>query len=417
MISKIGHQNFAIQKTKLHSSQKKSNQKASVSFEGESQKEIRIAINAGTGRIGKNAFQQITGHISRMNETAEQILGDIKEIPVKLKLVVMNVGTDEKVKNIESLLQRDSVLGYFPAKLSSEMEGDKKFLLVGDGNNQQRIHIVGTRNIPDWEEDNVDIVIDATGVLTNAEKLSAHLNNGAKRVLLSSPPKGDGINSYIFGVNHDLLTPEEKIVSNASCTTNCSSTVTELIHRIWGVLNGKITTIHGATQTQNIHDKDLGKARATLDNMIPTTTGAAKEIGKVIQDLRGKMIAQSIRVPVLDGSMIDNTYNLLKSASKEEVKEILDIASKNKELRQFIGEAPVESTGKDILGRFENAVYLPDKIEVLGDKTLSLDAWYDNEFGYTANLLNTARLMGAQLTDVEYKPRTIKEVIPELITK
>ncbi|MFA7659179.1 MAG: glyceraldehyde 3-phosphate dehydrogenase NAD-binding domain-containing protein [Candidatus Gastranaerophilaceae bacterium] len=411
MISKISQrvipsQNLGIQK-------KAKAQK--VAFTGTPAQEIRVAINAGTGRIGKNAFQQITEHFSRYNETLEQIVGDIRNLPVKLKLVAMNVGTPDKVNDIAGIMRHDSVMGYFPANLKSVIEDGKNYLLVGEGNSQEKIRIFGERNIPNWADVDADIVIDATGALTTTEKLAGHLENGAKRVLLSAPPKGDGVNSYIFGVNHNLLTPEEKIVSNASCTTNCLSTLTSIIKHVFGISEGMAETIHGLTQTQFIHDKGYAsKLRSGLDNIIPTTTGAAKETGKVIPELNKKLLADALRVPNLDGSLVSAYYNLLKNASPDEIIDVLRMANKSQELRRFIGEAPANSTSKDILGRMENAIFIPESVKTVGPMA-HVKAWYDNEFGYTRNLLDTARLMGAQMKGVEYNPRTIKQVLPDLI--
>ncbi len=241
---------------------------------------VKVAIN-GFGRIGRLVFKAL------QNDSEVEILA-------------INDLTDPKT--LAQLLKYDSVHGRYPVPVKAEGE----YLIAGD----RKVKVYSEKDpsqLP-WKELGIDIVVESTGVFRNREKMSLHLQAGAKKVVLTAPAKGELDNTVVMGVNDDTLKPEHKLVSNASCTTNCLAPVAKVLHETFGIKRGWMTTIHAYTNDQRILDlphSDLRRARAAAANIIPTTTGAAKATGLVIPALKGKLDGIAVRVPVSDGSMVD----------------------------------------------------------------------------------------------------------------
>ncbi|HFB67705.1 MAG TPA: type I glyceraldehyde-3-phosphate dehydrogenase, partial [Calditrichae bacterium] len=266
---------------------------------------IKVAIN-GFGRIGRLAYKAMF-HDS------------------DLDVVAINDLTD--AKTLAHLLKYDSVHGRFPVPVAAD--GD--VLVVGD----KRIKVYAEKDpskLP-WSELGVDIVLESTGVFRTREKMSLHLQAGAKKVVLSAPAKDELDNTIVLGVNDDTLKPEHKLVSNASCTTNCLAPVAKVLHDTFGIRRGWMTTIHAYTNDQRLLDlphSDLRRARAAAQNIVPTTTGAAKAVGLVIPELKGKLDGIAVRVPVADGSLVDLVVELDKTVTAEDVNKAMKDAAEGR---------------------------------------------------------------------------------------
>ena len=250
-------------------------------------------------------------------------------------------------------------------------------------------------NLP-WKDLDIDLVFECTGLFTDKEKASAHLTAGAKKVIISAPAKGD-LKTIVYNVNHEILTSEDTIISGASCTTNCLAPVLNLINKEFGVEKGFMTTVHAYTNDQATldiaHKKGIKarRGRACAANIVPASTGAASAIGLVIPDLLGKLDGNAMRVPVSDGSIIDVTLELKKNTTEEEINKLFE---NNRSETIDITYDPVVSS--DILGKKLGALVdgLSTKVITVNDKQLvKILAWYDNEYGYTAQMLRTAKVM------------------------
>lgn len=319
----------------------------------------RIAIN-GFGRIGRLTFRNLI-----KNDNVE--------------IVAINDLTDNGT--LAQLLKFDSTHGRF----DGTVEYNDTHLIV----NGQSIIASAIRNPEElpWAENNVDFVLECTGIFRNKEGASKHITAGAKKVLISAPGKGGGIKTVVLGVNGDTLTGEETIISNASCTTNCLAPVVKVIHDNWGFVQGSLTTTHAYTGDQNIIDaphSDLRRARSAAINIIPTSTGAAIAVGKVIPEVEGKMFAIAIRVPVVTGSMIELNVIVDKEVSKEDInakfKEYADGPMKG--ILEYSTD-PLVST--DIIGNQASSIFDSGLTDVMG-KMIKIVSWYDNEAGYSARL-------------------------------
>jgi glyceraldehyde 3-phosphate dehydrogenase len=312
--------------------------------------DIPIGIN-GFGRIGRLVFRAAT--------VAGGI--DIKAI---------NDLTD--AATLAHLLKHDSTHGIFDADVKAE--GDA---IVVNG---KRIKVLAERDpaaLP-WKDAGVEIVVESTGLFADKEKASAHLQAGAKKVLISAPAKGD------LGVNDDMLKSTDTIVSNASCTTNCLAPMAKVLHENFGIVKGMMNTIHSYTNDQRILDQphsDLRRARAAAVNMIPTTTGAAVAVGIVLPELNGKLDGLSIRVPTPDGSLTDFTVELTKDVTKEQVNEAFKSAAES-DLQGILeySEAPLVLT--DIVGNPSSCIFDAASTNVVGGNMVKVLGWYDNEWGY-----------------------------------
>ncbi len=319
---------------------------------------IKVAIN-GFGRIGRITFRALS--------TRENI-----------EVVAINDLTDPKT--LAHLLKYDSVHGKF--KGTVRVEGG--YIVVND----HKIKILSERrpvNLPCGKL-GIDVVIESTGFFEDEKDAGEHIKAGAKKVIISAPPKGN-IKSVVLGVNEDILTGDEKIISNASCTTNCAAPMVKVLDENWGVELGYISTIHAYTGDQRLHDaphSDLRRARAANCSIIPTTTGAAKAITKIFPHLDGKMGGGGIRVPVPDGSYTDFTCIIKSVASVEEINSAFKKASE-KELSGILEytEDPIVSV--DIVGNPHSCIFDAQLTSVIG-KMVKTVGWYDNETGYSCRL-------------------------------
>lgn len=329
-------------------------------------KPVRIAIN-GFGRIGRVSLR---------------VLSERKNFEV----VAINDLTD--AHTLAHLLKYDSVHRRFPGEISSE---DDAIIVNG--------HRIPVTQIKDpaalqWGKYDTDIVIESTGKFLDLESAKLHLAAGAKKVLLSAPPKGNDIKTIVVGVNDSELSKEDTIVSNASCTTNCAAPLIKVLDDNWGIDDGYITTVHSYTGDQRLHDaphKDLRRARAAAVSMIPTSTGAAKAITKIFPHLEGKLGGCGIRVPVPDGSITDITCQLNKLPTVEEINAAFKKAAEGelKSILQYT-EDPIVSV--DIVGNPYSCIFDADLTSIVGNM-VKVMGWYDNEMGYSNRLIDLAEKM------------------------
>ena len=327
----------------------------------------RIAIN-GFGRIGRLTFRNLLKN---------------KDVEV----VAINDLTDNDT--LVHLLKYDSAHGKFDGTISSTDNS-----LVVNGNSIIATAIRNPAELP-WKENNIDVVLECTGIFTTREKASMHLSAGAKKVVLSAPAKSADIKTIVLGVNDDELTGEEDILSNASCTTNCLAPVCKIIDENWGFQRGSLTTTHAYTADQNIQDaphRDLRRARAAAYNIVPTSTGAAKAVGLVYPAVQNKMFAMAIRVPVITGSLIELNVLVDKNVTVEEInakfKEYADGPMNG--VLEFCTDPIVSS---DIVGNKHSSIFDSQLTDVLEGNLVKVVSWYDNEAGYSARLADlTARV-------------------------
>ena len=326
---------------------------------------VRIGIN-GFGRIGRAVY--------RIAHAA----GDVQ-------VVGINDLTD--APTLAHLLRYDSTMGRFKGKVET---GDGT--LVVDG---KKIPILAEKDpgaLP-WKKLGADIIVESTGVFRTREACAKHLAAGAKKVVLTVPPKDDIDAMVVLGVNDDALKPEHKIVSNASCTTNCLAPMAKVLHEAFGIEKGVMNTIHAYTNDQRLLDlphKDLRRARAAAINIIPTTTGAARAVGKVLPALKGKLDGFALRVPVPDGSVVDLTAQLSRTVTVEEVNAALKKAAEGK-LKGILvyTEDPLVST--DIIGTSASCIVDAGLTMVQEGNLVKVVGWYDNEWGYSNRVVDLVR--------------------------
>ena len=283
------------------------------------------------------------------------------------------------------LLQYDSVHG----KLPMDVKLDGEYIVVGN----QKIKCIAEKDptkLP-WRDLDIDVVMECTGIFTAAEKARVHLDQGAKRVLVSAPSAGAD-KTIVFGVNQDTLTSDDLIVSNASCTTNCLAPVAQVLDDTFGIVSGWMTTVHAYTGDQQLLDKnhkDFRRARAAGLSMIPTSTGAAKAIGLVLPKLAGKLDGMAIRVPTPDVSVVELVVNLERDATVDAVNNAMRAA----ESKTFgYNELPMVSV--DFKGDMHSSIFDASQTKVLGDRLVHVTAWYDNEWGFSNRMGDTAVAMG-----------------------
>lgn len=324
---------------------------------------VRIGIN-GFGRIGRLVLRQ---GINRP---------DVEFVAVN------DLGADPEY--MAYLLKYDTMHGRFPGEVRAEGE----YLIVND----HKIRVFTKSNpaeIP-WGEVGADYVVESTGVFTDREKMQGHLQGGAKKVVLSAPPKDD-TPIFVMGVNHTGYEPTMNMVSNASCTTNCLAPLAKVLHDTFGIKEGLMTTVHSVTGTQKTVDsaskKDWRGGRAASGNIIPSSTGAAKAVGKVIPELNGKLTGMSLRVPTLDVSVVDLTASLLRPASYEEICAAMKAASEG-ELKGIMGYTEDEVVSSDFLGETCTCVFDAKAGISLNETFVKLVAWYDNEIGYSSKVVD-----------------------------
>ncbi|MCG9910770.1 MAG: type I glyceraldehyde-3-phosphate dehydrogenase [Flavobacteriales bacterium] len=329
-------------------------------------KTINVAIN-GFGRIGRVVLRRLIQH-------------------EEINLVAVNDLTD--AKTLAHLVKYDSVHGRFQGTISHT---DKS--IVVNGKDVPVYAEKDPSNLP-WSALQVDIVIECTGLFRNREKASAHLKAGAKKVIISAPADGDDIPTVVLGVNENKLTGEEDILSNASCTTNNAAPMIKIINELCGVESGYITTVHSYTGDQRLHDaphKDLRRARAAAESIIPTSTGAAKAIGKIFPELKGKLGGAGIRVPVPNGSMTDITCIVRNPVSAETINAAFQKASQA-ELKGILEYTDEPIVSKDIVGNAHSCIFDAELTSVIGNMIKTV-GWYDNEAGYSNRLVDLILFM------------------------
>jgi glyceraldehyde 3-phosphate dehydrogenase len=332
---------------------------------------VRVGIN-GFGRIGRNFYR------------AARLAG------ADIEIVAVNDLTDPAT--LAHLLKYDSILG----RLNGNVSTDAGFINVDD----QKIKVFAERDpaaLP-WSEVGVDVVIESTGFFTDGEKARAHVNGGAKKVIVSAPASNEDV-TIVMGVNHDAYDPaKHTIISNASCTTNCLGPLAKVLDDSWGIERGLMTTIHAYTQDQNLQDgphKDLRRARAAALNIVPTSTGAAKAIGLVLPQLKGKLDGYALRVPIPTGSATDLTVTLNGEPTVAEVKAAYKAAAEGP-LKGFLSytEAPIVSS--DIVTDPASCIFDAELTKVIGNQ-VKVVGWYDNEWGYSNRLVDLTLLVGSTL--------------------
>ena len=332
---------------------------------------IKVAIN-GFGRIGRNVLRAIL-------ESGRQ------------DIVVVAINDLADPASNARLLKRDSVHGTFKGEIS--VDGDD---IIVDG---QRIRVTAERDpakLPHGEM-GVDIALECTGFFTDAAKAGAHLAAGARRVLISAPGKGVDL-TVVYGVNHDKLTAEHKIVSNASCTTNCLAPVAMVLDREFGIVKGLMTTIHAYTNDQKILDQfhdDPRRARAAAMSMIPTTTGAARAVGEVLPQLKGKLDGSAVRVPTPNVSLVDLTFESGRATTKDEVNAALKVAAEG-ELKGILDYTTEQLVSVDFYTNPASCTFDATQTQSLdGGGMVRVMGWYDNEWGFSNRMSDTAALFGS----------------------
>ncbi|MGY3794193.1 type I glyceraldehyde-3-phosphate dehydrogenase [uncultured Aquimarina sp.] len=328
---------------------------------------LKIGIN-GFGRIGRIAFR-----IASKRENVE--------------IVAINDLLD--VNHLAYLLEYDSVHGKYDGTIAVE---DGK--LVVDG---KAIRVTAERNPEDlkWDEAGVEVVMDCTGIFTTLDKADAHLKAGAKKVVISAPSADAPM--FVMGVNHKDVKPTDTIVSNASCTTNCLAPLAKVINDNFGIEEGLMTTVHAATATQAVVDapskKNFRLGRSSLNNIIPSSTGAAKAVGKVIPELNGKLTGMAFRVPTADVSVVDLTVRTKKSVSYDELKAVVKKASEN-ELKGVLAYTDEDVVSQDFVGEDHTSTFDAGAGIALNDNFFKLVSWYDNEYGYSSKLVDLSSYVG-----------------------
>ncbi len=318
---------------------------------------ISIGIN-GFGRIGRNVFKVL------MNND-------------DFEVAAINDLTD--AKTLAHLLKYDSSYGVYPGTVEA---GDSAIIVDG-----KEIKITAERNPSDlkWGDLGVDMVLESTGIFTTREQCQQHIDAGTKKVLLSVPPKGDVDALIVMGVNDDTLKSDDTVVSNASCTTNCLAPMAKVLHESFGIKHGLMNTIHAYTNDQRLQDmphSDLRRSRAAAESIIPTTTGAARAVGKVLPALNGKLDGFAMRVPISVGSVVDLTAVLEKDASVEDINVAIKVAADGplKGILEYT-EDPIVS--KDIVGNASSSIFDSLMTTCMDGNFIKVVSWYDNEWGYS----------------------------------
>ena len=324
-------------------------------------KKIKVAIN-GFGRIGRVSLRVM---LEREN----------------IDIIAINDLTDSRT--LAHLLKYDSVHGI----INAEVKYDDTAIIV----NGKRITVYAEKdpaNLP-WKQLGIDVVIESTGHFLDKESAGKHLVAGAKRVIISAPPKGNDIKTVVMGINDDILSSDDLIISNASCTTNCAAPMVKILDEMWGLEDGYINTVHSYTGDQRLHDaphKDLRRARAAGLSIIPTSTGAAKAITKIFPHLEGKMGGGGMRVPVPDGSLTDITCVLRKPVTVAEINATFKLASETT-MKNILEYTEDEIVGIDIVGNRHSCIFDAGFTAVVGNM-VKVIGWYDNEVGYSNRLVD-----------------------------
>lgn len=290
------------------------------------------------------------------------------------------------------LLKYDSVHGRFPF----EVETQGNDVLIVDGHKIKCVQVKDPAELP-WKENGVDIAFECSGIFTARKDAEKHIAAGAKKVLISAPATDEDI-TVVYGVNSDKLTAEHKIVSNASCTTNCLAPIAYVLHNAIGIEKGFMTTIHSYTGDQRIVDtnhKDLHRARAAALNMVPSSTGAAKAIGKVMPELKGKLDGVSIRVPTPNVSLVDFKFLAKRNTTTEEIAELIKTAANGNALKGILGCYTEELVSHDFNHDPHSSMFALNETKVIEGNMVRVMAWYDNEWGFSNRMLDTAVKMAS----------------------
>lgn len=333
---------------------------------------LKVGLS-GFGRIGRDVFR-----IWAENKVEE------------FDIVAINASGN--IEDLAHLFKYDSVYGKFNGTIETYEEG---FVVNG-----KKIPVIAFRDPSElpWKEMGVDIAIDSTGAFRDREGLQKHLDAGAKKVIVTAPAKGEDL-TIVLGVNEDKYDPENhNIISNASCTTNCLAPVAKVILDKLGVKKGLMTTVHAYTNDQMIHDKrhkDMRRARAAAENIIPTTTGAAKAVALVLPELKGKMNGFSVRVPVPTVSLVDTVFEVDRPTTVEEVNKLLKEASEG-ELNGIMGFSEEPLVSRDFVGDERSSIIDADSTMVI-DNMVKVVSWYDNEWGYSSRVVDLARLVAKKM--------------------
>ncbi|GEL46778.1 type I glyceraldehyde-3-phosphate dehydrogenase [Cellulomonas hominis] len=332
---------------------------------------IKVGIN-GFGRIGRNFYRAIVAS------------------GADIEIVGVNDLTDNKT--LAHLLKYDTVLGRFPQSVDFDDEN-----LIVDGKKIRALAERDPANLP-WAELGADIVIESTGFFTDATKAKAHIDAGAKKVIISAPAKNEDA-TFVVGVNHtDYDAAAHHIISNASCTTNCLAPVAKVLNDAFGIERGLMTTIHAYTGDQNLQDgphRDLRRARAAAQNIVPTTTGAAKAVALVLPELKGKLDGFALRVPTITGSATDLTFTASREVTVEEVNAAVKAAAEGP-LKGTLEYTEDEIVSSDIVTNPHQSIFDAKLTKVIGDQ-VKIIAWYDNEWGYSSSLVKLTEYVGARL--------------------
>ena len=332
---------------------------------------VRVGIN-GFGRIGRNFFRAVQASGADIEIVAANDLGDLK--------------------TMAHLLKYDSILGRFPAEVSVVDGG----IQVGD----KTLKILAETDPADlpWKDLGVDVVVESTGFFTDATKAKAHIDGGAKKVIISAPASNEDV-TIVMGVNHTSYdAASHHIISNASCTTNCLGPMAKVLHDEFGITKGLMTTIHAYTQDQNLQDaphKDLRRARAAALNIVPTSTGAAKAIGLVMPELKGKLDGYALRVPIPTGSATDLTFEAGREVTAEEVNAAVKAAAEG-DLKGILKYTEDPIVSSDIVTDPHSCIFDAGLTKVLGNQ-VKVVGWYDNEWGYSNRLADLIVYVGASL--------------------
>lgn len=330
---------------------------------------IKLAIN-GFGRIGRNAFK---------------IAFERRDV----KIVAINDLTD--TKTLAHLLKHDSSYGTYDRDVKFDEEN-----IIVDGEKIRVYAEKEPKNLP-WKDHRVDVVIESTGFFTDPAKAAAHLEAGAKKVVISAPAKGEGAKTIVIGVNEDTVTEDDKIISNASCTTNCIAPVMKVLEDTFGIEKALMTTVHSYTASQRILDapaKDLREARAAAENIVPTSTGASKAAALTIPTLKGKFDGLSIRVPTPVVSLADITAVLKKDTTIEELQEVFRNAAKEPFYEGILSVSEEPLVSIDYRGNSHSSIVDLPLINVVDKNLVKVVAWYDNEWGYSNRLVELAADFG-----------------------
>ncbi|MDP6533593.1 MAG: type I glyceraldehyde-3-phosphate dehydrogenase [Candidatus Marinimicrobia bacterium] len=329
---------------------------------------MRVAIN-GFGRIGRSVFRIL----NRQTDISVVAINDLSD-PAALTY----------------LLKYDTVMGRLKDQVSLEND------VLKTTNHDVKILAESNPAATPWKDLGVDIVIESTGVFRTKEKLESHLNAGAKKVVLTVPAKDDIDYMVVIGVNDDGLNKDHKIISNASCTTNCLAPLAKVLHDAFGIEYGVINTVHAYTNDQRLADvphSDWRRSRAAAENIIPTTTGAARAVGKVLPELNGKLDGIAMRVPVPDGSVVDAVFRLGEDVTEDKINNAVLAASNQESLKRILEYSTLPVVSTDIIGNPHSSIFDAPFTKVVEGRFVKTLNWYDNEWGYSNRVVDLLQLL------------------------